>query len=152
MAAGSHATKAGTRVAANTSPEPFSNWFLSLAEDAFVIGLSFLTLKFPLHRARRQRRDPDADRRRSRDRFGGGCAREQRAGQASAIDRNREMISSGISVRLHAAVADSSRHTPPSPCRCRSRYRRASITCAHWIVLRRHRADLGLHLEFVLET
>ena len=48
VAAGSHATKAGTRVAANTSPEPFSNWFLSLAEDAFVIGLSFITLKYPL--------------------------------------------------------------------------------------------------------
>ena len=48
VAAGSHVTKAGTRVAANASPEPFSNWFLSLAEDAFVIGLSFLTLKFPL--------------------------------------------------------------------------------------------------------
>jgi hypothetical protein len=48
IAAGSHATKAGTRVVANTSPEPFSNWFLSLAEDAFVIGLSFITLKFPL--------------------------------------------------------------------------------------------------------
>lgn len=48
VAASSHATKAGTRVAANTSPEPFSNWFLSLAEDAFVIGLSVITLKFPL--------------------------------------------------------------------------------------------------------
>ena len=48
VAASSHATKAGTRVAANTSPEPFSNWFLSLAEDAFVIGLSFITLKYPL--------------------------------------------------------------------------------------------------------
>lgn len=48
VAAGSHATKAGTRVAANTTPEPFSNWFLSLAEDAFVIGLSFITLKYPL--------------------------------------------------------------------------------------------------------
>ena len=48
IAAGSHATKAGTRVAANTSPEPFSNWFLSIIEDAFVIGLSFITLKFPL--------------------------------------------------------------------------------------------------------
>jgi hypothetical protein len=48
VAAGSHITKAGTRVAANASPEPLSNWFLSLAEDAFVIGLSFLTLKFPL--------------------------------------------------------------------------------------------------------
>ncbi|MEY4092876.1 MAG: hypothetical protein RLZZ53_75, partial [Acidobacteriota bacterium] len=29
VSAGSHATKAGTRVAANASPEPFSNWFLS---------------------------------------------------------------------------------------------------------------------------
>jgi Domain of unknown function (DUF4126) len=48
VAAGGHATKAGTRVAANTTPEPFSNWLLSLAEDAFVIGLSFITLKFPL--------------------------------------------------------------------------------------------------------
>jgi hypothetical protein len=48
VAAGSHATKAGTRVAANASPEPFSNWFLSLGEDAFVIGLSFIALKFPL--------------------------------------------------------------------------------------------------------
>ena len=48
VAAGTHATKAGTRVAANTSPEPFSNWFLSLVEDAFVIGLSFITLKYPL--------------------------------------------------------------------------------------------------------
>jgi len=47
-AAGSHMTKAGTRVAINTSPEPFTNWFASLAEDAFVIGLSLLTLKFPL--------------------------------------------------------------------------------------------------------
>ncbi|MGE0864018.1 MAG: DUF4126 domain-containing protein [Vicinamibacterales bacterium] len=47
-AAGSHFTKAGTRVAINTSPEPFTNWFASLAEDAFVIGLSLLTLKFPL--------------------------------------------------------------------------------------------------------
>jgi hypothetical protein len=48
VAAGSHMTKAGTRVAINTSPEPFTNWFASLAEDAFVIGLSLLTLKFPL--------------------------------------------------------------------------------------------------------
>jgi uncharacterized membrane protein len=48
VAAGSHITKAGTRVAINTSPEPVTNWFASLAEDAFVIGLSLLTLKFPL--------------------------------------------------------------------------------------------------------
>jgi uncharacterized membrane protein len=48
VAAGSHMTKAGTRVAINTSPEPFTNWIASLAEDTFVIGLSLLTLKFPL--------------------------------------------------------------------------------------------------------
>jgi len=48
VAAGSHMTKAGTRVAANTTPEPFSNWILSLVEDLFVIGLSFITLKYPL--------------------------------------------------------------------------------------------------------
>lgn len=48
LAAGTHLTKAGTRAAANTSPEPFSNWFLSLAEDVFVIGLSALALKYPV--------------------------------------------------------------------------------------------------------
>ena len=48
VAAGSHLTKAGTRVAANASPEPFSNWALSLAEDAFVVALGFVTLKYPL--------------------------------------------------------------------------------------------------------
>jgi uncharacterized protein DUF4126 len=48
LAAGTHLTKAGTRAAANTSPEPFSNWALSLAEDVFVIGLSALALKYPV--------------------------------------------------------------------------------------------------------
>jgi hypothetical protein len=48
VAAGSHATKAGTRVAANASPEPFSNWALSLIEDVFVVALGLITLKYPL--------------------------------------------------------------------------------------------------------
>lgn len=48
VAAGSHVTKAGTRVAANASPEPFSNWALSLLEDVFVVGLGLLTMAFPL--------------------------------------------------------------------------------------------------------
>jgi hypothetical protein len=48
LAAGSHLSKAGTRAAANTSPEPFSNWFLSLGEDAFVVGLGVLALKYPV--------------------------------------------------------------------------------------------------------
>lgn len=37
LAAGSHITKAGTRVLINTSPEPFSNWFASIGEDVVVI-------------------------------------------------------------------------------------------------------------------
>ena len=48
VAAGAHATKAGTRVIVNTSPEPFSNWIVSLAEDGFVLALGFLALKYPL--------------------------------------------------------------------------------------------------------
>jgi hypothetical protein len=48
IAAGSHFTKASTRVAANASPEPFSNWTLSILEDAFVIGLGLLALKYPV--------------------------------------------------------------------------------------------------------
>jgi uncharacterized protein DUF4126 len=47
LAAGSHLTKSGTRAVANTSPEPFSNWFLSIAEDIFVVGLGFVALKYP---------------------------------------------------------------------------------------------------------
>ena len=41
VAAGSHLTKTSTRAAANASPEPFSNWILSLGEDLFVVGLGF---------------------------------------------------------------------------------------------------------------
>jgi hypothetical protein len=47
LAAGSHFTKAGTRAVANTSPEPFSNWVLSISEDVFAIGLGFVALKYP---------------------------------------------------------------------------------------------------------
>lgn len=48
LAAGTHFTKAGTRAVANASPEPFSNWILSLAEDALVVGLGLLALKYPI--------------------------------------------------------------------------------------------------------
>ena len=48
LAAGTHFSKAGTRAMANTSPEPFSNWILSLGEDAFVVTLGLIALKFPL--------------------------------------------------------------------------------------------------------
>jgi len=40
LSAGVHFAKAGMRAAINTSPEPFSNWTASLAEDAVVpVGL-----------------------------------------------------------------------------------------------------------------
>lgn len=48
LAAGSHFSKSGTRALANTSPEPFSNWILSVAEDVFVVGLGFIALKYPI--------------------------------------------------------------------------------------------------------
>jgi hypothetical protein len=48
LAAGTHFTKSGTRAVANTSPEPFSNWILSLSEDAFVITLGVVALKYPV--------------------------------------------------------------------------------------------------------
>jgi len=48
LAAGTHFSKAGTRALANTSPEPFSNWILSLSEDGFVIMLGLIALKYPI--------------------------------------------------------------------------------------------------------
>lgn len=48
LATGTHFTKAGARAAANTSPEPVTNWVLSFGEDLFVVGLGALALKFPL--------------------------------------------------------------------------------------------------------
>src|SRR3954463_6643519 len=42
LAASSHFTKAGTRAVANASPEPFTNWILSIGEDIFVVGLGML--------------------------------------------------------------------------------------------------------------
>jgi Domain of unknown function (DUF4126) len=47
LAATTHFSKAGTRAVVNTSPEPFSNWILSLGEDVFVVGLGVLALKYP---------------------------------------------------------------------------------------------------------
>lgn len=48
VAGSTHVTKAGTRVMANASPEPFSNWALSFGEDVFVVALGSLALKYPL--------------------------------------------------------------------------------------------------------
>ena len=48
IAAASHAVKAGTRVMINTSPEPFSNWGASVAEDGLVIGGLSLAVFYPV--------------------------------------------------------------------------------------------------------
>ena len=48
LAATSHATKMTTRAAVNTSPEPFSNIAVSLAEDGFVVFLLWLAATHPL--------------------------------------------------------------------------------------------------------
>ena len=47
LSAGSHVTKASTRVLINTSPEPVSNWTASIAEDALVIGGLWTALHHP---------------------------------------------------------------------------------------------------------
>ena len=47
MAAGAHATKAGTRLLVNTSPEPVTNWGLSLAEDGLVFAGIWATVYHP---------------------------------------------------------------------------------------------------------
>jgi hypothetical protein len=48
LAATSHATKAGTRVLINTSPEPFSNWAASITEDVAVVGAMWAALNHPI--------------------------------------------------------------------------------------------------------
>jgi len=47
LAAASHATKAGVRVLINTSPEPFTNWGASLAEDVAVVGGLLAAINHP---------------------------------------------------------------------------------------------------------
>jgi hypothetical protein len=47
LAAGSHLTKAGSRVLINTSPEPVSNWTASISEDLMVIGGLWTALNYP---------------------------------------------------------------------------------------------------------
>jgi hypothetical protein len=47
LAATSHAAKTSTRAAVNTSPEPFSNMLLSLAGDALVPGMLWLSHEYP---------------------------------------------------------------------------------------------------------
>ena len=47
LASGTHLTKSGGRVLVNTSPEPFSNWALSIGEDIAVIAGLWAALQHP---------------------------------------------------------------------------------------------------------
>jgi hypothetical protein len=47
MAMATHTAKAGTRLIVNTSPEPFTNIALSVAEDVGVIGFALLVMSHP---------------------------------------------------------------------------------------------------------
>jgi len=48
LATATHATKAGSRVLINTSPEPFTNWAASIGEDIAVIGGVWACLNHPI--------------------------------------------------------------------------------------------------------
>lgn len=47
LALSTHGTKATVRAAANTSPEPFTNWTLSIVEDIFAVGALVLAVLNP---------------------------------------------------------------------------------------------------------
>ncbi len=48
LATSTHATKAGSRVLINTSPEPFSNWVASIGEDITVITGIWAAVQHPV--------------------------------------------------------------------------------------------------------
>jgi len=48
LSAATHATKAGSRVIINTSPEPVTNWAASISEDLAVFGGLWVALNHPL--------------------------------------------------------------------------------------------------------
>jgi hypothetical protein len=48
LALSTHGTKATVRAAANVSPEPFTNWALSVAEDVIAVGAVVLSVIHPL--------------------------------------------------------------------------------------------------------
>ena len=47
LALSTHGTKATVRAAANTSPEPVTNWTLSILEDIFAIGATVFAVLHP---------------------------------------------------------------------------------------------------------
>ncbi|WP_321365690.1 DUF4126 domain-containing protein [uncultured Desulfuromusa sp.] len=47
LAAGTHVTKAGTRVLINASPEPVTNWVASVSEDVLVVAGLWTAFHYP---------------------------------------------------------------------------------------------------------
>ena len=47
LALQAHGTKASLRLAANATPEPFTNWALSLSEDAAVAFMMWFAVRYP---------------------------------------------------------------------------------------------------------
>jgi len=48
LSAATHATKAGSRIMINTSPEPMTNWVASISEDLLVIAGIWTALNHPV--------------------------------------------------------------------------------------------------------
>ena len=48
LALSTHGTKATVRAGANLSPEPFTNWTLSVVEDVFAVGAVILAVLHPV--------------------------------------------------------------------------------------------------------
>lgn len=48
LSSASHATKAGSRVLINTSPEPVTNWIASIGEDIAVVAGLWTALHYPV--------------------------------------------------------------------------------------------------------
>jgi len=48
VALSAHGLKASARLAANASPEPFSNWGLSFSEELAVVSMLWLAVAHPL--------------------------------------------------------------------------------------------------------
>ncbi|HJQ32779.1 MAG TPA: DUF4126 domain-containing protein [Pyrinomonadaceae bacterium] len=48
LALSTHGTKATVRAAANVSPEPVTNWILSVVEDAVAVGAALLSVLHPV--------------------------------------------------------------------------------------------------------
>ena len=51
VALSAHGAKASARAAVNTTPEPFTNWLLSLGEDAVAVTLTWMALQHPIFTA-----------------------------------------------------------------------------------------------------